>query len=38
MSDDYGTPSYRKSKKEKRLKRKNRVYKRGGHQRIQNQQ
>lgn len=34
MSDDYATPSKRKSKKEKKLKRKYRVYKAGGHQRI----
>lgn len=27
---DYATPSYRKSKKEKRLKRRYRVYKKGG--------
>lgn len=27
---DYATPSFRKSKKEKKLKRRNRVYKRGG--------
>ena len=27
---DYATPSYRKSKKEKKLKRRYRVYKRGG--------
>jgi len=30
MGDDYTTPSKRKSKKEKKLKRKVRVYKRGG--------
>jgi len=29
MSDDYGTPSFRKSKKEKKLKRRFRVYKKG---------
>lgn len=33
MSDDYGDYSYRKSKKEKKLKRKFRVYKKGGQQR-----
>ena len=30
MSYDYATPSFRKSRKEKRLKRRNRVYKKGG--------
>jgi hypothetical protein len=30
MSDDYGNASFRKSKNDKKLKRKNRVYKRGG--------
>ena len=33
MSDDYGTPSFRKSKKEKKLKRRFRVYKKGGQHR-----
>ena len=28
--EDYAVPSYRKSKKEKKLKRKFRIYKRGG--------
>lgn len=35
MSDDYGTPSFRKSKKEKKLKRRFRVYKKGGQHRGQ---
>lgn len=30
MTNDYAVPSQRKSKKEKKLKRKFRVYKRGG--------
>ena len=30
MSDDYGNYSQRKSRKEKKLKRKNGVYKKGG--------
>ena len=30
MSDDYGTASFRKSRKEKKLKRRFRVYKKGG--------
>jgi hypothetical protein len=30
MSEDYANPSQRKSKKEKKLKRRFRVYKRGG--------
>ncbi len=33
---DYETPSYRKSKKEKKLKRRFRVYKRGGKYRSTN--
>jgi hypothetical protein len=33
MSDDYGYPEQRKSKKQMRLKRKYRVYKKGGSQR-----
>jgi hypothetical protein len=36
MSDDYGYPSQRKSKKQMRLKRKYRVYKKGGQFRGQN--
>jgi len=32
--DDYSTPSFRKTKKEKKLKRKYRVYKKGGHERF----
>jgi hypothetical protein len=35
MSDDYGSPSYRKSKKDKEMKRKYRVYKKGGQHRGQ---
>ncbi len=35
MSDDYGSASYRKSKKEKKLKRRYRVYKKGGQHRGQ---
>ncbi len=35
MSDDYGTPSFRKSKKDKQMKRKFRVYKKGGQHRGQ---
>jgi len=30
MSDEYATPSFRKSKNDKRKKRRDRVYKRGG--------
>jgi hypothetical protein len=33
---DYATPSYRKSKKEKKLKRRFRIYKRGGKYRSTN--
>lgn len=35
MSDDYGTPSYRKSKGDKKMKRRFRVYKKGGQHRGQ---
>jgi len=34
--NDYSTPQQRKSKKQQKLKRKFRVYKRGGFQRTQN--
>lgn len=37
MSDDYANTSHRKSKKEKKLKRKFRVYKRGGRERDQHE-
>ncbi len=36
MSEDYAVPSYRKSKKEKKLKRRFRIYKRGGKYRSTN--
>ncbi len=35
MADDYVVPTYRKTKKEKKLKRKRRVYKKGGQRRTQ---